>query len=124
MSVQLGKKENKLTDRPENVLVIGGNPVQAVMLCRQLLFLYFLRKMGKKHIRANDTSELYAFLTHRTGRWSSVECIFPLSFKIQENKNYILSHMGGHSSLCVIYTMHLVSTSVIYNKYFTPDLRS
>lgn len=63
MSVQLGKKENKLTDRPENVLVIGGNPVQAVMLCRQLLFLDFLiEKRGKNTLEQTTPLNYMLFL--------------------------------------------------------------
>jgi len=62
MSVRLGKKEDKLTDRPENVLVIGGNPVQAVMLGRQLLVLVSSGKRRKNTLEQTTPLNYMLFL--------------------------------------------------------------
>ncbi len=78
MSVQLGKRRKK-TDQIglKMFLLLVVNSVQAVMLCHQLKVVSSShRKMGGGYTLKQTTLLNYmlyaAFVTHRTGCWSSV----------------------------------------------------
>lgn len=84
------------------------NSAQAVTLCHSVFSV----------LKKSHQSKLHLTFCYLCWSFTSLSLL-----KYRKIKWYI-EPRGGYSSLCVIYTMHLVSTSVIYNKYFTPDLRS